>query len=267
MIKREILFIIGNSGSGKTYIANQLSEYKMFYKMRQYTTRKKRDTESDNEYYFINKEHYDLIKDKLITATIVNGEYYGTVPVFEENRIGMIVVNKMGLENGLKYIEKEGSIDYRILYLKNTEPFEKRESRNAEFVKQEMEETKEIVESLDPNKIIEVVNNPSNRVPTDTIGAMICKSFKKEFKLKEKQKDGTKIECPFVTCRFNSGFKCSKDKIKLSREDVYLKDDVKNAEDMEDIKYLKAEQTLTCEDYRFNPYWHDINGKKMKRKK
>lgn len=179
MVKKEILFIIGNSGSGKSYLTSRLINYPMFYKMQQYTTRKKRDNEVGNEYYFINKEHYKLISDRLISTTTVNNEYYGTIPVFEDNKIAIIIVNKEGFESGLNYINKNTDIEYRVLYLKNTEPFEERESRNKEFVENEMRECKEIVSTIPKENVIELINNPSNRVPIEEIVNIVCESFKR----------------------------------------------------------------------------------------
>lgn len=251
-----VLFIIGNSGSGKSFITNKLTEYSMFYKLPQYTTRKQRDSERGNEYYFIDKEHYNLIADRLMSTTHINGEHYGTVPSFKVGCVGIVIVNKEGLESGINYIEnvKDKNINYKVLYLKNTEPFESRESRDEEFVKNEMLESKAIIESLPADKIIEIENNPSNRTPIDTIAAMICKVFKIEFKL-EKEDYSTKIDCEFLTCIFNSNGKCTKEQLKLIAKDVYHKDYVDDIEDVKDLDEELADQLLDCNSYLFNPYW------------
>ena len=68
---KQILFICGESGSGKDYIAKELVKHNnendsffFFNKPLQYTTRQKRD-ETDNGYNFIDEEEYKKITNDL----------------------------------------------------------------------------------------------------------------------------------------------------------------------------------------------------------
>lgn len=57
---RRIMLLIGPHGSGKTTIANALDREGLAIRLRQYTTRPKRDGESD-EYIFVDSPQSDLL--------------------------------------------------------------------------------------------------------------------------------------------------------------------------------------------------------------
>lgn len=178
---KNVLFIIGVSGSGKSYLAKQLQEKfpNEYYKMRQYTTREKRVNETLEDYYFISKEHYNIISHCLMANTVVNNNYYGTIPVFKEDKIACLVVNCMGIIDGINYcINKDININYRILYVDSIEPFEKRKDRDESFVNNERKEIEEVLGNIPNNKIIRIEHNKGNMINIDDLKDIIKDSFK-----------------------------------------------------------------------------------------
>ena len=130
---KKVLFVLGLSGSGKSFITTELIKNypETFYKLEQYTTRPKR-TSFEEEYYYITKDHFKLIEDKLMAITEVNGNSYGTIPTLAEDRIAIVIVNALGLKNGIAYVMKN-NIAYEIMYVKTDSPFEERENRDLEY--------------------------------------------------------------------------------------------------------------------------------------
>ena len=129
---KKVLFVLGLSGSGKSFITTELiNNYpETFYKLEQYTTRPRR-SETENEYFYITKEHYKIVEDKLMSNTIVNGNWYGTIPTLNDTGIAIVIVNALGLKNGVQYVKKN-NISYEIMYVKSEVPFEIRKNRNCD---------------------------------------------------------------------------------------------------------------------------------------
>lgn len=74
-----MIILIGESGSGKTTILNEL-EKRGYKKAINHTTRPKRDGEKQNsEYLFVTKEEFEQMwtDGKLLQRAAFNGEYYG----------------------------------------------------------------------------------------------------------------------------------------------------------------------------------------------
>lgn len=151
-----VLLIAGCSGSGKTTFERRLfknyPEY--FFKLPQITTREKRPHEKHGlDYYFIHEDVYNLIKDGLV-AKIDNSflDYkYGTLPVFDRNRINTIIAAKEGIINYFKFINEIKNIDKNLRFKTiivriDIEPDDisesaKRRHRNFDFLKKEREDT------------------------------------------------------------------------------------------------------------------------------
>lgn len=170
---KNLLFIIGTSGSGKSYITNKLSEKEGFYKLLQYTTRAKRENEGD-EYYYITKEHFDIIGDRLIATTVVNDNYYGTIPTFRDNGdIAVLIVNALGLRNGLEYLSHHKDINFKILYLTGESFEERKEGRNVDREREEIEE----LLSISGMNYIEKLNSVDNPLSIDELEKDIRKLF------------------------------------------------------------------------------------------
>lgn len=69
-----LFLFIGPSGSGKTEIANRLAKNYGYKVAKSYTTRAKRSETEDN-HYFVTKEEYDRLPDKVIPVCY-DGNYY-----------------------------------------------------------------------------------------------------------------------------------------------------------------------------------------------
>lgn len=145
-----LLLLCGPSGSGKSYIENELiknspiGDYK-FVKLNQVTTREKRD-ELD-PYIFISYEKYQKMEKDLIAKTVITSSegithYYGTIPKFKKGKkiIHTVVVNKKGIIDMKQYIEEhpEMNINLKIFMITSDNPV-KRVDRNEDFIKKEIE--------------------------------------------------------------------------------------------------------------------------------
>ena len=69
--------IIGRTGSGKTAFARLLENLDM-KKVKSYTTRPKRQSETDDDYHFISKSDLDNYQNKLALTTINQEQYFVT---------------------------------------------------------------------------------------------------------------------------------------------------------------------------------------------
>lgn len=89
-----LVAIMGPSGSGKTTIQNQLSNYG-YSKPLMYTTRNRRNDESESDYRFVDKQKYFklLYENEIVVSTEINGVYYGISKNILNNEM-VIVVDK-----------------------------------------------------------------------------------------------------------------------------------------------------------------------------
>jgi guanylate kinase len=148
-MKRKLLVLAGPSGCGKNYMTDALIEKypEVFEQLPQYTTRPKR-TPDENTYYFINDSHYDAIKWALIAKTQIGDVRYGTVPSMKTDKVGIIIANRMGIEELQKYLNSEdASIDFEVFFLgiDSNKPTE-REGRTKEYIEEERNLLSEVVE-------------------------------------------------------------------------------------------------------------------------
>jgi guanylate kinase len=148
-MKRKLLVLAGPSGGGKNYMTDALVEKfpEVFEQLPQYTTREKR-TPDENTYYFITDSHYDAIKSTLIARTEINGVRYGTVPSMKEDKVGIIIANRMGIDNLQEYLNMSNAvIDFEVFFLgiDSNSPAE-REGRTKEYVEEERQLLSEVVE-------------------------------------------------------------------------------------------------------------------------
>lgn len=148
-MKRKLLVLAGPSGCGKNYMTDALVEKfpEVFEQLPQYTTREKR-TPDENTYYFINDAHYDAIKSTLIARTEISGVRYGTVPSMKEDKVGIIIANRMGIDNLQEYLKMSNPvIDFEVFFLgiDSNNPTE-REGRTKEYIEEERQLLSEVVE-------------------------------------------------------------------------------------------------------------------------
>jgi guanylate kinase len=145
-MKRKLLVLAGPSGCGKNYMTDELIRVypDLFEQLPQYTTRPKR-TPDENTYYFITDEHYEIIKRTLIAKTQI-GEYkYGTVPCMKKDRIGIIIANRMGIDDLKEYLASNDT-DFEVFFLGiDSEIPAKREDRSEEYVEEERKLLREVI--------------------------------------------------------------------------------------------------------------------------
>ena len=155
------LGIVGPSGCGKTTLMhNLINNYpSLFTKVEQCTTRSIRDNEFGDAYVWLNRyQDYKKLEHLLIAKTEVKGNYYGSIPLQDDDKIGIIILNELGLDNFVKDVEelnKKGlETQYYIVGLDKTDIAVKREGRDEEYVKQERKvlDKADIVYILDKNK-------------------------------------------------------------------------------------------------------------------
>ena len=178
---KKFLLITGPSGSGKSEIERQLSERDFdairFHKLKQVTTRKMREGESQSDpYMFLTQSEYDDIADKLIAKSVIVNptgigfDYYGTLNDSEDAIdingkfvINTVIVNKKGYENIIHDIHKlyGESYDVYTICISNPEPVE-REGRDIDHVAQELSESRSICD-------YELENYPGNWLDLERI--------------------------------------------------------------------------------------------------
>lgn len=103
-----LFLFIGPSGSGKTEIASKLAKMYGYRIATSYTTRKKRSETEDN-HYFISKEEYDNLRDKVVPVCY-GGNYYCYTK--EELKNSDIMVVEPSAVKGLI----EAGIKFHIFY-------------------------------------------------------------------------------------------------------------------------------------------------------
>lgn len=100
--KFNMVVIIGESGAGKTVIANKLAERdKSTNKVVTFTTRNKREKEIDGVDYFFMKNidvEKAILEKKAIEYSVFNGAFYGCLKSsLDKNKINVIVLEPSGI--------------------------------------------------------------------------------------------------------------------------------------------------------------------------
>lgn len=136
------LIIAGCSGTGKNELMKKLiNQYpEIFFKINQATTRDIRDDEAGDTYMWLDSvRDYKKIEHLLIGRTEINGNYYGSIPVVDDEKIGIIILNEMGLKDFVSSFQNDTGVKYFILGLDkdyNDLPV-KREGRDKDFIEKE----------------------------------------------------------------------------------------------------------------------------------
>ena len=86
---KNIYCLIGNSGSGKTTIADALQREYNLSVLKSYTTRPKRK-EADNDHIYIDEEEYFALQHKVATRKAEDGYYCATKEQVNNNDIYVI---------------------------------------------------------------------------------------------------------------------------------------------------------------------------------
>lgn len=115
-----MIILIGESGSGKTTILNEL-EKRGYEKAMNHTTRPKREREEMlGEYRFVTKEQFEQMweRGELLQRAEFNGEYYGiSTNSLKENTCCIQIVDSIqDVKNRAKQLGKE-NISIKTFYL------------------------------------------------------------------------------------------------------------------------------------------------------
>ena len=113
-----LIILVGKSASGKTYLANKLSENFRYEKIVTCTTRPIRQNEEDGvDYFFLDDATFEEYKEegKLVCTTNYNGWNYG-LPIDELNKDNKIlIIEPIGFYELMSIIP--GKIDYTSFYI------------------------------------------------------------------------------------------------------------------------------------------------------
>jgi len=142
-----LCIIAGCSGSGKSYFEKQLVETypDYFHKLPQITTRDRR-MKDEKGYYFVSNDIYTHMKDSLIARLeSFNGNKYGTIPVFEKNKINTVIASYDAIEDLFNLIDNGNLIIAPIMLLfditdENISKDGKRNDRDSNFLEKERTE-------------------------------------------------------------------------------------------------------------------------------
>ncbi len=112
----KVIAIVGEAGSGKDSLLQRLYKKIDSNEIISYTTRPKRDYETDGiNYHFVTADEFaNLIsKDKMLEATVFNGWAYGTaMDSLKPNKINIGVFNPEGVE----YLCENSNVDVLIVH-------------------------------------------------------------------------------------------------------------------------------------------------------
>lgn len=175
MKKLNMVYILGLSGSGKSYLARLLNGKTLeinnkdikFKKLTQVTTREPREEEKDSKeidtYRFITDTEYEngYRWNCFATMTHYTGGKYGTImpeiKEIQDDAVFLTIVNKDGLYNAIERLEErygdEFDINYTIAVIINTRNCTKLESRACRDRALESKELDIIIEKYNPLKI------------------------------------------------------------------------------------------------------------------
>lgn len=117
--KSKIIALIGKCATGKTYYSLKLAKHPNVNRIISYTTRPRRDNETDGvDYHFLSDDEFDSrLKTETVyeqTEYIVDGKrfrYSTCSGVFSDNKINVMVINP----HGLKQLIENEEIKKRLL--------------------------------------------------------------------------------------------------------------------------------------------------------
>lgn len=118
----KVLFIIGASGSGKSYLERQIIDMypDKFHKIKSFTTRLKRVQEVGDEYHFITKDDYLNLKyqNKIVQETHFDNNIYGSLlDDYSKDKINIIVCVPKSMKQVEDYFNLTENDKY-VIYLK-----------------------------------------------------------------------------------------------------------------------------------------------------
>lgn len=138
-----ILIFSGPSGCGKTFLEHKMvTDYNLFYKLPQFTTRAIREGECQGSpYVFINEQTFYTLKDSLIGRVGIKSNLfkakYGSMSDFRNDKINTLILSDEGLSDFLENYSNIPNIKYFILGLDKTTGLPYRPDRDEEMLIEE----------------------------------------------------------------------------------------------------------------------------------
>jgi hypothetical protein len=137
------LIVSGPSGCGKTYLVKKLvNDYsEIFNRTHQFTTRPKR-YEAENDYFYVTKDEFEIIKDKLIGITFFNNNTYGSILTTNPDKINLIILDYFGMVDFVtkydnNFNDIQNKVRFNIVNFDTSEYKNKRDGRSEEFFQKE----------------------------------------------------------------------------------------------------------------------------------
>lgn len=112
-----VLLLLGESGAGKTTIAQKLChDYSNFNIVKSYTTRFRRNIE-DKDHIFVHKRNllYKMFNEKFVASTIINKKLYCSFPnQFKDDIINIYIVDDKGVLDTINYFGLDSVLIVRL---------------------------------------------------------------------------------------------------------------------------------------------------------
>jgi len=170
-----MIILIGESGSGKTTVLNEL-EKRGIKKVINHTTRKPRPGEKElGEYKFITKEEFENLwkEGKLLQRAEFNGEYYGTLEGSNENSAVISIVDsvkdiKRKIKNTITFyitVPEEVRVERMRLRGETEESIKKRIEIDKEKFKKAKEVSDYVIENINLEDTVNEILKYSYKLP------------------------------------------------------------------------------------------------------
>lgn len=125
---KKIVFLVGESGCGKTYLQENLIKHypELFTRIISTTTRKPREKEVDKiHYHFTSELHFQDLhyKEELVQSVKFGANRYGTqiTEYIQEQDIGIFVCTPEGINDTIEALEEKGIVyEYEIVFFMTT---------------------------------------------------------------------------------------------------------------------------------------------------
>lgn len=118
-----IMLLVGESGVGKTTVANKLAEYEDYHLVKSFTNRPQRSMDDDDHIYLTNKELEGALLDNDVSpvaTTNYGGYIYFTMEEqFLEDRINLYVVDELGVCDTLNYFKGNPNVVCWIIKIRS----------------------------------------------------------------------------------------------------------------------------------------------------
>lgn len=137
-----IIFLVGESGCGKTTLQNQLIKHNpdRYCQVKSTVSRIPREGELESAaYHFIDRGQFEnlIMENKLLQYVEWGGNYYGTTKKeYEQSqRIGLFVCTPIGIPDTINALRKNGiDFDFQIIFYMTTKKLLKEHNTSQERI-------------------------------------------------------------------------------------------------------------------------------------